>query len=111
MTCKKPQGGRADHIDAQVIYHGMLKCGARKLCGKAAATKRRWHLGMPDGHPSGGVRLEFEIGSLSVFVDFEFVRRPQGAPVVHMEEYTCRQTGVGTNQIRKTIVGEVIGKT
>src|ERR1700758_5577910 len=69
-----------------MIRPGILKCGVGKLSRKTAAAQRGWNFGMPDRHPARSVRLEFEICSLAVLVDFEFVHRSLRA-FVHIDEY------------------------
>jgi hypothetical protein len=61
----------ADDVDLEVLFAGVFEGGAGEGGGDAAAAQGGWDFGVPEGHPSLVVAVEFEPGGFSVLFEFE----------------------------------------
>lgn len=61
----------ADDVDLQVFVAGIFEGGAGEGGGDSLAAEWGWNFGVPEGHPSLVVAVEFEPGCVAVFFEFE----------------------------------------
>ena len=61
----------ADDVDFEVLVAGVFEGGAGKSGGDSLAAEGWWDFGVPEGHPSLVVAVEFEPGGFSVLFKFE----------------------------------------
>ena len=61
----------ADDVDFEVLDAGVFEGGAGEGGGDSLAAQGGWDFGVPEGHPSLVVAVEFEPGGFSVLREFE----------------------------------------
>jgi hypothetical protein len=61
----------ADDVDLEVFVAGVFEGGAGEGGGDSLAAEWGRDFGVPEGHPSVVVAVEFEPGGVAVFFEFE----------------------------------------
>jgi len=61
----------ADDVDLEVLVAGVFERGASEGGGDSSSAQGGWDFGVPEGHPSLVIAVEFEPSGFSVLFKFE----------------------------------------